>query len=83
MAWVVYILRCADGSLYTGVTNDMKRRLATHGAGKGGAYTRSRLPVQLFYTERRRSHGAALSREATIKRLPRAAKLALARGRAR
>ena len=83
MTWVVYILRCSDGSLYTGVTNDMERRLATHGAGKGGAYTRSRLPVQLVYTEGRRSRGAALSREAAIKRLPRAAKLALTRGRAR
>lgn len=79
MTWVVYMLRCSDGSLYTGVTNDMERRLATHGAGKGGAYTRSRLPVQLVYTERRPSRGAALSREAAIKRLPRVAKLALTR----
>lgn len=80
--WVVYILRCRDGSLYTGMTNDLPHRLAAHGAGRGGAYTRSRLPVRLVYTERRRSRGAALSREAAIKRLPRAAKLALA-GRAR
>jgi putative endonuclease len=76
--WVVYILRCRDGSLYTGMTNDLPHRMAAHGAGKGGAYTRSRLPVRLLYTEPRRSRGAALSREAAIKRLPRAAKLALA-----
>lgn len=76
--WVVYMIQCRDGSLYTGMTNDLPRRLAAHGAGKGGAYTRSRLPVRLVYTERRRSRGAALSREAAIKRLPRTAKLALA-----
>ena len=78
MTWVVYMLRCRDGSLYTGMTNDLDHRLSIHRAGKGGAYTRSRLPVRLVYTERRRSRGAALSREAAIKRLPRAAKLALA-----
>jgi putative endonuclease len=76
--WIVYMIQCRDGSLYTGMTNDLPRRLAAHGAGKGGAYTRSRLPVRLVYTERRRSRGAALRREAAIKRLPRAAKLALA-----
>jgi len=77
MNWIVYVLRCSDGSLYTGVTNDLDRRIATHRAGKGAAYTRSRLPVRLVYTERRRSRGAAHSREAAIKRLPRVAKLAL------
>lgn len=75
--WVVYVLRCRDGSLYTGMTNDLDRRLAAHRKGKGGAYTRSRLPVRLVYSERRRSRGAALSREAAIKRLPRSAKLGL------
>jgi putative endonuclease len=59
------------------MTNDLPRRLAAHGSGRGGAYTRSRQPVRLVYTERRRSRGAALSREAAIKRLSRAAKLAL------
>lgn len=77
MKWTVYMLRCRDGSLYTGVTNDLDRRLATHRAGKGAAYTRSRLPVRLVYTERRGTRGAAQSREAAIKRLPRVAKLAL------
>ena len=82
MTWVVYVLRCRDGSLYTGMTNDLDRRLAAHRQGKGGAYTRSRLPVRLVYTERRRGRGAALSREAAIKRLSRAAKLTLVtRGR--
>ena len=75
--WIVYVLRCRDGSLYTGMTNDLDRRLAAHRKGKGGAYTRSRLPVRLVYTERRRGRGAALSREAAIKRLSRAAKLTL------
>jgi putative endonuclease len=79
VTWIVYILRCGDGSLYTGVTNNLARRLLRHRAGKGGAYTRSRLPVRLVYTERRASRGAAQSREAAIKRLPRVAKLALAR----
>lgn len=81
MVWIVYILRCGDGSLYTGITNDLTRRLAAHRAGKGGAYTRSRLPIRLAYTERRASRGAALSREAAIKRLPRAIKLTLAGSR--
>jgi putative endonuclease len=80
--WTVYVVECGDGSLYTGMTNNLDHRLAAHRAGKGGAYTRSRLPVRLVYSERRRSRGAALSREAAIKRLSRAAKLTLVtRGR--
>lgn len=75
MTWVVYVLRCADGSLYTGITNDLDRRLAAHRAGTASRYTRSRRPVRLVYRERRRSRSAALKREAAIKRLPRAAKL--------
>jgi len=69
------MLRCADGSLYTGITNDLARRLAAHRAGTASRYTRSRRPVRLVYRERRRSRSAALKREAAIKRLPRAAKL--------
>lgn len=72
------MLRCRDGSLYTGVTNDLNRRLAAHRAGTGARYTRGRLPVRLVYREARATRGAALRREAAIKRLPRAAKLALA-----
>ncbi|HEY7684785.1 MAG TPA: GIY-YIG nuclease family protein [Gemmatimonadales bacterium] len=71
------MLRCRDGSLYTGVTNNLNRRLAAHRAGTGARYTRARLPVRLVYREARATRGAALRREAAIKRLPRAAKLAL------
>jgi putative endonuclease len=77
--WTVYILRCRDGSLYTGVTNDLRRRLTAHRAGRGAAYTRSRMPLRLVYTERARDRSAAQRREAAIKRLPRPAKLALVR----
>lgn len=76
----MYLLRCRDGSLYTGITNDLSRRLAVHRAGKGGAYTRSRLPVRVVHTERRASRGAALRREAEIKRLSHHSKLVLVRG---
>ena len=77
MRWVVYVLRCGDGSLYTGITNHLARRLAAHRAGTASRYTRSRRPVRLVYQERRRTRSAALRREAAIKRLPRAAKLEL------
>jgi putative endonuclease len=80
VTWFVYILKCRDGSLYTGMTNDLPHRLSVHRSGRGGAYTRSRLPVRLVYSERRRTRGAALRREAELKRLPRSAKLALVRG---
>ncbi|MHB1351884.1 MAG: GIY-YIG nuclease family protein [Thiobacillus sp.] len=77
--WCVYILRCADGSLYTGITTDTARRLAEHnGDGPRGArYTRSRRPVELVYAEAALSRDAAARREAAIKRLDRARKLAL------
>ena len=74
---VVYMLRCSDGSLYTGWTNDLDKRLKTHAAGKGGKYTRARLPVALAYTERFETEHEARSREWHIKRLSRAQKLAL------
>jgi putative endonuclease len=77
MPWTVYVLRCRDGSLYTGATNDLTARVAAHRAGKGGAYTRSRLPVALVYSESHEDRSAALRREAALKRLTRAAKLAL------
>lgn len=77
MRWVVYMLRCRDGSLYTGITNDLSERIAAHRAGRGARYTRARLPVRLVYREARATRGSALRREAAIKRLPRAAKLAL------
>jgi len=78
-AWFVYMLRCADGSLYTGITTDIDRRLAEHnGEGTLGArYTRPRRPVQLAYAEPAASRSEASRREAAIKRLDRAAKQVL------
>lgn len=76
-AWQVYILRCNDGTLYTGCTSDMTRRLASH-ARRKVKYTRGRLPVELLYQEAAHGRGAALSREAAIKKLRQAEKLALA-----
>ena len=69
--WLVYLLRCRDGSLYTGITNNLTKRLGAHAAGKASRYTRSRLPVTLAYTEPQRSHSGALKREAAIKKLSR------------
>ena len=80
MGYLVYILRCGDGTLYTGCTNDLPRRLRAHQAGRGAKYTRSRLPVELVYQEAAPDRSAALRREATIKRLDRGAKLALIAG---
>lgn len=77
MGWSVYILRCGDGSLYTGATCDLSRRLASHQRGKGAKYTRSRLPVALAYQEAAADKSAALRREFAIKRLSRREKLAL------
>lgn len=77
MAWVVYMLRCGDGSLYTGCTNDLSRRLEAHRSGKGAKYTRSRPPVALAYLEAAADRSAALRREAAIKQLTRRQKLAL------
>jgi putative endonuclease len=73
------MLRCRDGSLYTGITNDVARRLAAHAAGKGGAYTRSRRPVRLAYREAALDRSAASKREAAMKRLSRHEKWALVR----
>ncbi len=78
-AWV-YVLRCADGSLYTGWTVDLDGRLARHAAGKASAYTRSRRPVELALARPMADRTAARREEARIKRLPRAAKLALLEG---
>ena len=73
----VYLLRCADDSLYCGWTTDMERRLAAHRLGKASRYTRSRLPVELAVAFPVADRRTALREEARIKRLPRAAKLAL------
>ncbi|SFR33612.1 GIY-YIG nuclease family protein [Halogeometricum limi] len=67
----VYVLRCADDSLYTGYTTDVARRVAEHDAGEGAKYTRGRTPVELVYTESFESRSAAMSREYEIKQLSR------------
>ena len=71
MSWWVYILECRDGTLYTGCTDDISRRLAAHNAGSGAKYTRGRTPVLLRYCEEQPDRSAALRREAAIKRLTR------------
>lgn len=75
--YYVYMLRCGDGSLYTGITTDVPRRLRQHQAGKGAKYTRSHLPVELVYQEPQEDKSAALKREMEIKALPREQKLKL------
>lgn len=81
MPWYVYILRCGDGTLYTGITDDIPRRLAAHRAGKGAKYTRGRGPLELVYTEQLPDKSAALRREIEIKRLRRAEKERLIKSR--
>ncbi len=73
----VYILKCHDGTLYTGSTNDLQKRLETHNLGKGAKYTRGRLPVKLVYSESFTTKGEALKREAQIKHFSRNQKLSL------
>lgn len=75
--WCVYLVECADGSLYTGVTNDLSRRVDAHNSGDGAKYTRSRRPVTLVYTEDCDDRSAALKREYQIKQLDVSAKHAL------
>lgn len=79
--WYVYILRCADGTLYTGSTTDVEKRVKTHNSGKGARYTRSRLPVEVVYRESAADRSEALRREAAIKTLSRAEKLRLIESR--
>ena len=75
--WYLYILECRDHTLYTGITNDLPRRLSMHAAGKGAKYTRGRAPLKLSYSERCEDHSAALRRELEIKRMPKSEKLLL------
>lgn len=75
--WCVYILRCKDGTLYTGITDDLEHRLEAHRAGKGAKYTRGRAPLTLVYREDCADHSAALKREYAVKQLSRAEKLRL------
>ena len=80
MSAFVYLLRCGDGSLYCGWTNDLERRLAAHGAGRASRYTRSRLPVELAWSVEVGGRSEAMREEARVKRLTRAEKLRLIDG---
>ncbi len=75
--WYLYILRCGDGSLYTGITTDVERRLETHRAGKGAKYTRGRGPLEVVYWEECGTHSDALKRELAVKALTRQEKEAM------
>ncbi|WP_241154330.1 GIY-YIG nuclease family protein [Staphylospora marina] len=77
--YTVYILKCGDGSLYTGITTDLEARLKSHRKGKGARYTRGRLPVEPVYAETVENRSAALKRELEIKRMSRRQKLELIR----
>jgi putative endonuclease len=72
--WRVYILRCADGSLYTGIAKDVRARVKQHSEGRGATYTRTRLPVKLLYQQEGLTRSEALVREAQIKAMPRSKK---------
>lgn len=78
-SWKLYILRCGDGSLYTGITTDVEARLEVHRSGKGAKYTRGRGPLEVVYTEECASKSDALKREFQIKALPREEKLKLSK----
>jgi putative endonuclease len=80
-SWFVYMLRCADGTLYTGCTTDLQARLVKHNAGVGAKYTRSRLPLSIVYSESVPTRSDALKREAAIKKLSRDQKMALVTGK--
>jgi len=75
--WFLYILRCRDGSLYTGITTDVQARLEAHRAGKGAKYTRGRAPLELVYSENCGDHSAALKRELAVKSLSKTEKMEL------
>lgn len=75
--YFVYILQCKDGTLYTGITTDVKRRFVEHKAGKGGAYTRSHIPVKIVYKEKKKNRSTASKREYEIKSFSRMQKMQL------
>ena len=77
LSWTVYILQCGDDTLYTGITNDLDRRIVEHQSGKGAKYTRGRGPLKLIYTEYHNTMSEASKREAEIKSLDRTTKLKL------
>ena len=75
--WYLYILRCGDGTLYTGITTDVEKRLEVHRSGKGAKYTRGRAPLELVYRDECGSHSDALKRESAVKKLTRIQKEAI------
>jgi len=75
--WHIYVVSCSDGTLYTGITKDIERRMTEHNSGSGSKYTRCRLPVSLVYSEKTLSRSRAARREAAIKALTRAEKMRL------
>ncbi len=77
MTWFVYILECNDHSLYTGITNDLQKRISAHNSGIGAKYTKTRIPVSLVYKESFKTKSESLKREIEIKKLKRIEKLAL------
>lgn len=77
MPWYIYIIECSDSKLYTGITNNLELRVRVHNSGKGGRFTRCRIPVKLLYSEKSSGKSEALIREAGIKRLSRQEKLEL------
>lgn len=79
--WYVYILLCADDSLYTGISPDPKKRFEEHKKGRGGAYTRSHKPMKLLYVKKFSSKSKALKREIQIKKMPRSTKIGLLKPR--
>jgi putative endonuclease len=81
MSWHVYIIQCKDSKLYTGITNNLQRRINAHNSGNGGRYTKYRFPVKLLYSEDYPAKPAALKREAAVKRLTRPQKLKLIKAR--
>lgn len=81
-AWFVYVVRCRDRTLYTGISTDTEKRIAEHNRGRGARYTRARLPVELVYLEPAADRGSAMKREREIKRMPAATKRRLVMGRA-
>ena len=79
--WFVYILKCEDGSLYTGATNDLEKRFKAHKEGKGGKYTRSHIPVEIVFSKKCANNIVALRKEREIKNLTRKEKLELIRNK--
>lgn len=77
MSWFLYIIRCSDGSLYTGITTDVERRLRQHADGRGAKYFRGRTPEQVVYVEAGHTRSSAARREVEVKQLSRGQKLAL------